>query len=65
MAINFYPNRKQMIREVDQCVASNMLDVLVFFCKCCIYKVFDESILVSDCHGCGVREGISHLSRKV
>lgn len=61
MTVNFFPNREQMKREVDLCVASCMLDVLMGYCKCCVYKVFDENTLVSECRACSVRAGIEKI----
>jgi hypothetical protein len=64
MSVNFYPNREKMIKEVEQCAASGMLEVLQSLCKCCVYKILDESILVSECHRCRVRQGISEIETK-
>jgi hypothetical protein len=36
--------------------------VLLSYCKCCIYKVFDDSILVDECRMCGIRQGIKKIS---
>lgn len=64
MAVNFYPHREKMIKEVEQYAASGMLEVLQSLCKCCVYKILDESTLVSECHKCSVQQGITELKNK-
>ncbi len=62
MAINFYLNREQLSKEIDRCVASRKRDVLLSFCRCCIYNIFDESTIVTECFKCGVQHGILKMS---
>lgn len=64
MADNFCPNRDQMLKEIAQCVTSGKLDVLLSFCNCCVYKIFDESTLVSQCLKCSVQQGITKISNR-
>ena len=64
MAMNIFPNREKMVKEVELCTASGMLEVLQSLCKCCVYKILDESTLVSECHKCRVRQGISEIADK-
>jgi len=63
MAINFCPNRDQMAKEIEQCAAASKLEVLVSFCKCCVYQVFDTSTLVSECRMCGIQKGIRKIAQ--
>jgi hypothetical protein len=62
MAINFYPNREQLSKEIDQCVASRNREVLLSFCRCCIYNIFEESTIVTECFKCGIQHGLSKIS---
>ncbi len=64
MPVNFCPNREQMVKEVEECIESSKLDVLMSLCTCCVYKIFDESTLVSQCMRCSVQQGISKISGK-
>jgi len=58
MAINFCPNREHMRKEVEQCSSRGRLDVLASICKCCVYQIFEESTLVSQCISCDIGQGI-------
>lgn len=62
MAINFYPNRERLSKEIDECVVSRKREVLMSFCRCCIYNIFDESTIVTECFKCGIQHGIVKLS---
>ncbi len=62
MAINFYPNREQLSKEIDQCVASRNREMLLIFCRCCIYNIFEESTIVTECIKCGIQSGILKMS---
>ena len=62
MAVNFCPNREQMIKEVERCVASAKLDVLLTFCKSCVYNIFVESKLVAQCLKCSIQQGMMKIS---
>lgn len=64
MTVNFCPNREQMLKEIAECIASGKLEVLTSLCTCCVYKIFDESTLVSQCMRCGVQQGIAKISRR-
>jgi len=64
MTVNFYPNREKMVKEIEQYAASGMLEVLQSLCKCCVYKILDESTLVTECHRCRVQQGISEIVNK-
>ncbi len=62
MAVNFCPNREQMIKEIEQCVVLGKLDVLQCFCNSCVYKVLGESALLTQCLKCRVQQGITKIS---
>lgn len=62
MAINFYPNREQLSKEIDRCVASRNREALLSFCRCCIYNIFEESTIVTECFKCGIQHGILKMS---
>ena len=62
MSVNFFPNREQMLREIEGCVTSSKLDVLLGLCTCCVYKSYDEGPLVSQCLKCSVQQGIMKIS---
>ncbi len=62
MTINFYPNREQLSKEIDQCVASQKREVLLSFCRCCVYNIFDESTIVTECFKCGIQHGILKMT---
>lgn len=64
MSVNFFPNREQMLKEIEGCVASSKLDVLLGLCTCCVYKSYDEGPLVSQCLKCSVQQGIMKISNK-
>ncbi len=64
MTVNFCPNREQMVKEVAECIESSRLDVLLSLCTCCVYKIFDENTLVSQCLRCSVQHGIAKISGK-
>ncbi len=64
MAINFYPNREQLSREIEQSVATNSVEVLLGFCRCCIYNIFEKSTIVTECLKCGVQLGIVKIANK-
>jgi len=65
MAVNFFPHREQMLKEIEGCVASSKLDVLMGLCTCCVYKSYDEGPLVSQCLKCSVQQGIMKISNKI
>lgn len=62
MSVNFFPNREQMLKEIEGCVASSKLDVLLGLCTCCLYRSHDEGPLVSQCLKCSVQQGIMKIS---
>ncbi len=62
MTINFYPNREELSKEINQCVESRKLEVLLSFCRCCIYNIFDERTIVTECFKCGIQHGILKMS---
>lgn len=63
MAVNFFPNREQMIKEIEQCVVLGKLDVLQCFCNSCVYKALGcESALMTQCLKCRVQQGITRIS---
>jgi len=64
MAINFYPNREQLAKEIEQGVATSSVDVLLGFCRCCIHNVFEESTIVTECLKCGVQTGLAKIANK-
>jgi hypothetical protein len=65
MAVNFFPHREQMLKEIEGCVASSKLDVLLGLCTCCVYKSYDEGPFVSQCLKCSVQQGIMKISNKM
>ena len=60
--INFYPNRLQMLQEIERCTASGNLDTLLSYCNSCAYKVLSETTLVSQCLKCRIQQGITKIS---
>jgi hypothetical protein len=64
MTVNFCPNREQLVKEVEQCIAASKLDVLVSLCTCCVYTIFDETTLVGQCLKCSIQQGIAKLSQR-
>ncbi len=65
MSVNFFPNREQMLKEIEGCVVSSKLDVLLGLWTCCLYKSYDEGPLVSQCLKCSVKKGIMKISNKM
>ena len=64
MAINFYPNREQLSKEIEQSVATSSVDVLLGLCRCCVYNIFEESTIVTECLKCGIQLGILKVANK-
>jgi len=60
--INFYPNRIQMLQEIERCTSSSNLETLLSYCNSCAYKVLSESTLVSQCLKCRIQQGITKIS---
>jgi hypothetical protein len=63
MAVNFSPNRDQMIKEIEQCVVLGKLEMLQCLCNSCMYKVLGESVLLPQCLKCGVHHGIAKIAK--
>lgn len=59
MSMGFFPSRDNMVKEVDQWIVRQKLEMLMGLCNCCMYKV-----LVSgrECRSCQVRIGIRTLT---
>lgn len=64
MAINFYPNREQLSKEVEQQVTAGNVDMLLGLCRCCIYNIFEESTIVTECLRCGIQRGLLKIADK-
>jgi len=64
MSVNFFPNRERMLKEIERCIASSKLDMLLGLCTCCVYSSYDEGPLVSQCLKCSVQQGIMKISDK-
>jgi len=64
MSVNFFPNRKEMLKEIERCTAESKLDMLLSLCTCCLYSSYDEGPLVSQCLKCSVQQGIMKISDK-
>lgn len=47
--------------NIQQYVVAGRLDVLQRYCESCLYKLFDERILVSECGQCGIQAGIEKI----
>jgi hypothetical protein len=62
MPVNFFPNREQMAKVIEQCVASENDEVLLCFCNSCEYKMRDENTLVTQCFKCSVQQGIMEIT---
>ncbi len=62
MAINFYLDREQLSKEIDQWVASSNLDLMLGFCRCCVNRLYEESSLVAACLKCSIQQGIKKMS---
>ncbi len=62
MAINFYLNREQLVKEIEQWVASSNLDAMLGFCRCCVNSLYEESTLVNECLKCSIQQGITKMS---
>ena len=50
-----------MPRNIEQYVVSGQVDALQKYCDCCLYKIFDERILVSECVRCSIQAGIEKI----
>jgi hypothetical protein len=62
MSISFFPNRNNLIKEVDQWIVLNKVDMLMSLCNCCLYKVFDMS---HACRSCRVKRGIQRIAKQM
>ncbi len=62
MDFNFCPNRGHLLKETEQWTVSGTLDVLLNFCNSCVHKVLGESILMTQCLKCRVKQGIIKIS---
>jgi hypothetical protein len=60
MTISFFPSRANMIKEIDRLIASGSLDMLMSFCNCCLFRMFEPD---QECRSCRVRIGIRLLGR--
>jgi hypothetical protein len=56
MSVSFFPSRDNMIKEIEQWIVLQKLDMLVSLCNCCLYKV-------SECQTCKVWGGIRRIIR--
>jgi len=63
MAFNFFPNREQMSKEVELCIAIGKLDTLLSICNSCVNKLFDNNS-IPECCACKVQQGIIKVSNK-
>lgn len=61
MGISFFPSRNNMIKEVDQWIVLNKIDMLMSLCNCCLYKMFD---MAHECRSCRVRSGINRIAKQ-
>ncbi|MDA8101232.1 MAG: hypothetical protein M0042_16555 [Nitrospiraceae bacterium] len=59
MSISFFPSRDNMIKEIEQWIVLNKLEMLMSLCNCCSYKVFD---LAYECQNCRVKTGIRKIA---
>jgi hypothetical protein len=60
MSMSFLPSRDNMIKEIDQWIVLQKLDMLVGLCNCCMYKVFAAD---HECRSCRVKSGIRRIVR--
>jgi hypothetical protein len=63
MSVNFYLDRKQMFKEVEQCILLDRLDTLMSFCNSCSFKVVKNN-RIPECNDCRVQRGIKAVRKK-
>ena len=51
-----------MLNIIDQHIASGRIDKLLVFCDCCLYKIFDVKLLVSECAHCRIHQAKTQIS---
>lgn len=55
-------DRQEVTNHIEQYVASERLDILLCLCNDCVYKLFDDGLLVSECKSCDIHRGITEIS---
>jgi hypothetical protein len=53
--------QSEMSKNIEQYVASGQVEGLLKYCDSCLYKIFDERILVSECGRCSIQTGIDAI----
>lgn len=59
MSMSFLPSRDSMVKEVDQWIILQKLEMLIGLCNCCMYKVLAAG---RECRSCRVRFGIRRIT---
>jgi hypothetical protein len=54
--------KEEMLNIIDQHIASGRIDKLLVFCDCCLYKIFDVKLLVSECAHCRIHQAKTQIS---
>ena len=58
MSMSFFPSRENMMKEVDQWIVLQKLEMLTGLCNCCMYKVLASG---RECRACRVGLGIRRI----
>jgi hypothetical protein len=53
---------KEIVSKIEQYVAADRMDTLLCLCNYCVYKMFDDGLLVSECTSCDIHQGITEIS---
>lgn len=53
--------RRNISEAVEYYSTTGQIEKLVDFCNCCLYTMFDERLLVSECSTCRIH----HLKKKI
>jgi len=64
MMINFHPNSEQIAREIELCVRTESVDVVLGLCRCCIHNPLGRSSMAAECHTCGIQLGILKIANR-
>jgi hypothetical protein len=56
--------KEEMKNMIEHHIASGRMDRLLVFCDCCLYKIFDEKLLVSECEHCRIHQAKTKVAVK-
>jgi hypothetical protein len=54
--------KEEMKNMIERHIASGRIDRLLVFCDCCLYKIFDENLLVSECAHCRIHHAKTKIA---